>query len=100
MKVRGSQNCRYKILLKNLQHLQKVSIGVDNKKVKKKSMSQEKKESKNRSKKQPKAAPISEVQPQVDVFHQTYHLNQGDLEEDHPGIRDKREMRHQTFQRN
>ena len=42
MKVKQPRNRLYKILLKNYQHLLKVSIDVGSKKVKKKPMSQEK----------------------------------------------------------
>ena len=60
MKVKRSRNRLYKILLKDHQHLPKVSIGIDNKKVKKKPMGWEKKEPTNIAKKKPNATTISE----------------------------------------
>ena len=65
MKVKWSRNYMYKILLKDHQHLPKVSIGVGRKKLKKKPkpIGREKKELKYRSKKKPKVPSISEVQP-------------------------------------
>ena len=68
-------------------------MGVDNKKVKKKPTGQEKKESKNKLRSYQRLLQLAMGNLQVDVFHQTYHLNQGRLEEDHRGVR---KMRFQT----
>ena len=63
MKVKWSRNRMYKILIKNHQHLPKVSIGVGDKNGKKKPMSRKKKEPKIEAKKKLEATSIREVQP-------------------------------------
>ena len=93
MKAIWSRNRLYKLLLKDYQHLPKISIGIDSKKVKKKPTGQEKKESKNKLRSNQRLLQLAKCNLQVDVFHQTYHLNQGRLEEDDRGIR---KMRFQT----